>query len=182
MVEREAAAFYGRRDARAARLSVQRDFTFRGRVSALVFSRSIEIQAGFYCPFAGAAKLREQLYGFASLSAGALRAHSGSRALGTASFPPRATARPLALLSTGGGRHLIAVIVARRHTHGRRAGAAREKWPETSLAPSRSHPQHGINDRKLGNCVFSPRALAPRAPVLTSGISFFLRGYQAKCH
>lgn len=102
-MEREAAAsrraqFTVQRDARAAseraraRLSVpRRDFTFRGRVSALVFSRSIEIQAGFYCPLPGPRSYGSNLlYGFASLLSSERLAHSAA--------PPRSR-RGLALRS-----------------------------------------------------------------------------------
>lgn len=145
---KEAAAFYdGRRDAsrgRArARLSVpRRDFTFRGRVSALVFSRGMKIQAAFTATRfrRGAAnKLRGQLYGFAPLLAGRKPRSKLSRAHPA---PPRSRRHPRAYrphrphrargrcrtVSTGRGRHLIAVIVAGRGMpvdDGR--GAAREK-------------------------------------------------------
>lgn len=114
------AAFYDRHDAsRRARLSVpRRDFTFRGRVSAFVLAAATWKSRTPLLLVAVAAEL--QLYDFAPLR--------GTRPV------PRAAA-----------------VAARKHrrrkTPDRRcnsedtlpvdgAGAAREKWPATSLAPS----------------------------------------------
>lgn len=110
-----------------------RDFTFRGRVSALVFSRGIEIQAGFYCPLPGPQSYKSNFM-VSLLSSVRSQTRSRHRLVPAA----RLRARPLSLLSTGGGRHLIAVIVAEAWTTSERAGAAREKWPETSFAASRA--------------------------------------------
>lgn len=61
------------------------------------------------------------------------------------------------------------VIVARGRLS---AGAAREKWPETSPSLCIS----GINDRECGNCVFNPQALAEFI-ARVSKIRFCSRGH-----
>lgn len=91
------------RPTRDARAAPRRDFTFRGRVSALVFSRAAwKSRLGFTAAPArrGGRVIRGQLYGFASLSAGATaRARVRIRAPGTAPYIPQlraAVCRPCA--------------------------------------------------------------------------------------
>jgi hypothetical protein len=84
----------------------------------------------------------------------ALRSRSSSR-----THRERHRPAPCCLVSTGRGRHLIAVAVARAccsWTMDERARLVKSSLKRASL-PS-LHPQRGINDRALGNCVFNPRA------------------------
>lgn len=114
------------------------------------------------------------------LSPRARSAPGFARTLGTASFPPR----PLSLLSTGGGRHLIAVIVAEVYPW---TTSERVRLVKSGLKRATSLPRARIRSTELTTASLEIAYLSRERSryariVLTSGISSFLRGYQAKCH